>query len=278
MGMYNSSITRVRPFFRILFGRDASGHSWLPGLLKAATRSEYAQTLAKNPGGLDLSLLRTRDYRDDEWGGTIALESCFEKCFPPPERFLLWLIHNPTRMSWPRKSDGPNAAERTFGEQTQTWRKRLFNRDDPAAVTSAQVEAQDQLTRNGVRASSLRWWAFEGETHVDCYLETDRLVLLVEGKREEHLSSSTSWFPRRNQLWRNLEVAAGLSNGKRFALMLLAENAEPEPPIAESLPHLESYERDFLTKHYLGCVLWTDACRATGIESALPHTVEDSEP
>jgi hypothetical protein len=158
------------------------------------------------------------------------------------------------------------------------WRKRLFHRDDPGAVTSAQVEAQDQLTRNGVVASSLRWWAFEGETHVDCYLETERLVLLVEGKRTEPLSSSTSWFPRRNQLWRNLEVAASVSNGKRFALMLLAENAEPEPPINESLPHFEPYERDFLKKHYLGCALWSDACHATGIESALPETVEDSEP
>lgn len=34
-GMYNSSITRVRPFFRALFEIDNTGISWLPELMRA---------------------------------------------------------------------------------------------------------------------------------------------------------------------------------------------------------------------------------------------------
>jgi hypothetical protein len=39
-----------------------------------------------------------------------------------------------------------------------------------------------------------------GHTEVDCWLETERLLLFVEGKRSESLSASTHWYPKRNQL------------------------------------------------------------------------------
>lgn len=57
------------------------------------------------------------------------------------------------------------------------------------------------------------WWRFEGSSHIDCVLETDRLVVTVEGKRTETLSPATHWYPSRSQLGRNLEAARQLAKG-----------------------------------------------------------------
>ena len=40
------------------------------------------------------------------------------------------------------------------------------------------------LNRNGPEKSAGQWWAFEGFTEVDCCLQTDKLVLLIEGNLE----------------------------------------------------------------------------------------------
>jgi hypothetical protein len=105
----------------------------------------------------------------------------------------------------------------------------------------------------------LKWWAFEGFTEVDCYLETDRFLLFVEGKRTEPLSESTVWYKGRNQLIRNLEVAEELAGTKDYGVMLISEDPMPEPTHAEvdtSLPHLSPEHRDELMKHFLGCRTW----------------------
>jgi hypothetical protein len=51
------------------------------------------------------------------------------------------------------------------------------------------------------------WWRFEGVTRLDCVLMTENLVVTIEGKRTEGLSSSTEWYPARTQIVRNLEAA-----------------------------------------------------------------------
>ena len=68
--------------------------------------------------------------------------------------------------------------------------------------------------------------AFEGFSHIDCCLITENLVLFVEGKRTEAVSSSTRWFTQRSQLWRNVEAAKEFAARKEFAVVLAVEDED----------------------------------------------------
>lgn len=63
-------------------------------------------------------------------------------------------------------------------------------------------QALGELSRLGPTGSRRRWWAFEGFTSVDFYIQTADLRIYVEGKRTETLTLSTDWYPRRSQLLR----------------------------------------------------------------------------
>ena len=277
-GQYNSSITRVRPVFQRLFRKDPTGEQWLAPLLLLATEQvAYATRLAKHPGLLDPKLLQPRTYPDrilKSYGRSeIELESCFEKPLPPPERFLQWLLEHSDQMTWPEEGASP------LGDETKRKRERLFGRHNPQEAVSVREDALEELDFSGASNSTRKWWAFEGFTEVDCYLETDRLVLLIEGKRTEPISSATRWYPARDQLLRNLEVAQVQAGSKKFAVMVLAEETIApisKETIEQSLPHFTQGERDELMTHYLGSVRWQDLCAATGIPfESLPATVED---
>lgn len=214
MGIYNSSLTRVRPFFKTLLARDPKGSSWLPKLLALApNRDWFADTdLLSNPGLLHPTMLDR------------------EKQLYPPEAFLSWLIQHPERMTWPK-----NGRAR-FGRETQQWRDKLMGRRDlsnepldrhteirKADRGEAIEEALKELTTHHAAGCDKKWWAFEGRTSVDCYLATDRLRIYVEGKRTDILSPSTDWYPSRNQLMRNLESARADVAGSPFACLVIAE-------------------------------------------------------
>ena len=92
--------------------------------------------------------------------------------------------------------------EKPFGKDTQEKRKKLF--DGEKAI---QEEALRELERHGPEKSERKWWAFEGFTSVDCLLETDKIVIGIEGKRTETgQSKSVSWYKNRDQLIRNIEA------------------------------------------------------------------------
>jgi hypothetical protein len=281
---WNSSITRVRPFFRALFANDGNGQGWLPQLLGCATTNlDYAQGLAQNPGNLIPGLLDPRDFPDSCWKRvrgvkTIRLESCFEKKLPPPERFLLWMIQHPDRLAWPLQRRRP-PVEKTFAPPTQEWREKFKGRHGLEAIELAKHQALRQLIARGASGSTQCWWAFEGHTHIDCYLETENFILVIEGKRTETLAAGVEWFPQRNQLWRNLEVTSATARGKPFALLLIAENHEAIENASASLPHFTPEEQAFLEGHFLGCITCRQACQATGIDFGdLPDTIERASP
>ena len=107
IGEFNSSITRIRPAFQMLFRKNKTGGSWLPEILRLSRENtQFASKLAEDTGRLLPTLLRKRNYSDHilkEHGiNEIKLEECFEKSLPPPKRFLQWLIENPSKMSWPK--------------------------------------------------------------------------------------------------------------------------------------------------------------------------------
>lgn len=142
---------------------------------------------------------------------------------------------------------------------------------------SAIDRALSELERLGAARSRKCWWAFEGFTSVDFFIKTDRLRIYFEGKRTELLSPSTAWYPRRNQLLRNLESAHSDAGSVPFVCIVIAEDLLPEirsGTVEASLPHLKPEERQFLFQNYLGAITWQQACEATGGDyTSLPESV-----
>jgi hypothetical protein len=267
VGIYNSSHTRVRPFFRILLDRDPGGSSWLTKLLALGQNNQaLSSDLLADPG-----LLHPTDLNK-------------ERKLSPPKEFLRWLISNPEKMTWPQKGEAP------FGADTLQWRERLMGRRDLSGEPfdrheeirdtdrkTAISEGIKGLEQFGPDGSRRKWWAFEGFTAVDCYLATDRLKIYVEGKFTDNLSSSTNWYRTRNQLVRNLESAQADAKGSPFVCLLITED-EPfglsETKIQDSLPHLTEAQQQDLMRHFLGATTWRRACQATAVDySSLPSTV-----
>jgi hypothetical protein len=143
-------------------------------------------------------------------------------------------------------------------------------------------EALALLETKGPVGSHRAWWAFEGFTYADCCLDTDRFALVVEGKRFERLAESVSWVEGRNQLARNLEVAATLareSGSRDYAVLMIGPTGTAGPSDAEltkGWPHLSPNEQDELLAHYLGATTWQRVCEATGLPyEDLPVTRDD---
>lgn len=272
MGNQNSSVTRVWPtFLELMCGQQKPEES-----LRALLNLAYEQTgngLAKEMK--DLRGVPTRHLFErplvsrSVYGLKVLLPLCFEHPIPAPERFLLWLIEHSGQECLPTRKLDPS-------QLNAGRRPDLFGHNEGLRA-DARKEAARNLLLHGSMGSEGKWWAFEGLTVVDCYLETPEMVLLVEGKRTEPVSTQTDWCGNRNQTARNLEAAQTVASGRRFAVLLVAENSTgiDRSDITKSLPHMEAHERNFLADHYLGCVTWSQVCAASGIESDLLIRVEN---
>lgn len=251
MGRYNSSATRVQPVFRRLLERDPTGATWIGNLLRSASFAHRLTGAVRKSPGLLVTDGKPR----------------FEYPASPSEHFLRWLIEHPERMTWPVK-DGK---ELRYGDDTQRRRERLLGRHGPAEARAARHEALEQLDRLGAARSARRWWAFEGVTKVDFCVQTDRLVLFLEGKRTDTLSLSNDWFASRNQLVRNMEAVGAVAAGRACGVMLAVEHPVPEldeRTLEDSTPHLTPEQRRELGCRYLGQARWEDICQACGIDFA----------
>ena len=274
MGDYNSSVTRVWPVFDFLLAKDPSGRSWLRRLIQLADRGANADLGELR--ALDATLARierpipapiTHAIGADAARRLGAIRNAFEAEFPPPAPFLRWLIEHPSNLTWPKAG----GSETTFGTPSQELRRRLAEGD-----IAVREQALRELETAGVERSRRQWWAFEGFTSVDCYLETEHLVLLIEGKRTEPIAAATNWYPERNQVVRNLEVARSCAAGrKNFAVLLCTERPTSLPADCwdRSLPHLSAEDRAELKQHYIGCVCWPEIAVALCGGLALPDTV-----
>lgn len=281
MGKANSSVTRVWPVFDHLLGRDATGRSWLPELLRLGQPSDAMGEQWKEwPGELVSEASKFGRAIPGNLRGILGRDGCarlkslrgaFEAEFAPPAKFLRWMIENPHRLTWPKD----RGKESAFGEPTQSLRKILLNGDG-----EVRAQALQSLEQAGGAGSRRMWWAFEGWTSVDCWLETDRVIVFIEGKRTEPISNATDWFPVRNQVARNLEVAAEVSRdrGKDFAVIVCAEQPVSLTRAAfdESMPHLDITERENLFCHYLGSITWRQIRDILCPTVELPENVESA--
>ena len=268
----NSSITRVRPVFRQLLEKDPTGTPWLSQVLQLSKSSGLSGTTRSEPGTVLPAVSKKRLYADPVQGD-IQLEHCFEFSVAPGRSFLRWLLENPDRMTWPVSKGHP----KSYGATTQARREALLGLKGHSARKEAQASALRGLDRNGPEKSARQWWAFEGFTEVDCCLQTDKLVLLIEGKRTESLAESTAWYSGRNQLHRNLEAARDLAAGREFGVFVIGEEEIPETALGSpeaGLPHLNTAERAELMSHYFGTLTWSQVCEVTGMDyRSLPRNV-----
>lgn len=247
MGRYNSSITRVAPVFDCLFKQDAKGRDWLPYLLSIGSRAKKA-CIPSKPG------LLVPDHRR-YWGNT-------ERRLAPPQSLLKWLAQNITEEQVERSGDtGP----------VRSCRLALAQRE-PSTVAAALKEIE-----SGARTR--KWYILEGESAPDAFLETNRIILVVEGKRtESSCTTRTKWMPRRSQLLRHMDAATEVAEDRKVFGLLLVEGSAPDSLqpseywrreadsqveselIAKSLPHRSQSERDLLAQNVLGAATWQRIC------------------
>lgn len=171
---------------------------------------------------------------------------------------------------WPSDAGG---RERTFAVSTTEKRKKLLGGDK-----GVRNEALSELDRFGACGSKKKWWSFEGFTSVDCLLETERLLVLIEGKRTEGIFPVTDWFPKRNQVIRNLEVARAMAGkSKEYAVLLCAEQHIDLPDDAwrKSLPHCQESEVEELKRHYLACATRAEIVHKLCSDMRLPDTLDE---
>jgi hypothetical protein len=242
-------VTRVWPVFDFLFRRDKTGTTWLPSLIGLGSRADVVKPrLPANPGALDPKLAEferglpgpLRKELGRELAAQVGrIRYAYEREVPPPSAFLKWMLEHPTQLTWPHVAPG---RECVFGAATQEKRKLLLTGN-----LSVRPQALTQLKKAGPSKSQRRWWAFEGFTSVDCLLETETLLLLIEGKRTEPVSNSTNWFPARNQIIRNLEVAQTLAAGRQFAVLLCSEELESASFFVLNATRRPAYHACFVT-------------------------------
>jgi hypothetical protein len=132
-----------------------------------------------------------------------------------------------------------------------------------------------------------QWWIFEGETSIDCALFAEKVTVFIEGKRTEpDLTSSTEWYPKRNQVFRNLDCLQEFrEKADRYYVLLIVEDGSPthapaasldlsDVPARESWPHLDERKVSDLRNHYLGFTTWQRLAISFGL--LLPQTTQEA--
>jgi hypothetical protein len=122
----------------------------------------------------------------------------------------------------------------------------------------------------------------EGPSYPDVYLETERTIVVVEGKRtEREPTTSTTWMAQRHQMLRHIDAAWDGRGAKDIYGLLIVEGADDgtvaEPwrsypatlrgnaVLAASLPHRRDDERAAMARAFLGVTTWRRVCDRFGL-------------
>ncbi len=252
MGKNDSSRTRVVPVFDGLMSQDSTGKSWLVPLLRLGSMADQRGVPH------DLGSLVANHPR---WWGRK------ERRLAPPLSLLGWLISNVTAESVERSSSRPEVKLR---------RQALAQRDEATRQEALQLLAKGCTGRN--------WYTLEGQSSPDAFLETDRAVIVVEGKRTERTcTEKTTFMGRRSQMLRHMDAASEIANGRRVLGVLIVESAADEslqpsefwrlqaknqveePLLAASLPHRSPAEQAAIASGFVGVATWRAVCEKFGL-------------
>lgn len=234
-----------------LLQRDATGRSWLPGLLAASPRGrERLGELVERPGTLQMAL---------SMRGLSGRRGCLEMRAPPPPALLRWFIEHPERLSWPPSPQ--------LTSEEAVLRRALIADQPPGSRPRAQERAREALVERSALACG--WWRFEQTARLDCILMTEDLVLAIDGGGGAALTPVSEWYPQRPRLVRTLEGARGLADGRAWAALLTGEEKLPDASagwlaerLPEAAPHLDAAGRADLLGGYLGALTWAEAVAA----------------
>lgn len=260
MGLRNSSLTRVTPVFHELLTRDPSGYAWMDTLISLGSRAAVVATIPRNQ-----RLVPGHPHR---WGNS-------EFPLPPPLSLLKYLVQNLDR----------ELVAASGGSDNVRGRRMALAVKDEATIREA-------LRRLGSKERGRKWFVLEGVSKPDALLETEDLVLCVEGKRTERkCTTHTSWLRNRSQLIRHMDAATELFPHKRVLGLLIVEGGkgnEAASPhwvqqceeqysaemLISSLPHRTPAERQAIADNVLGVTTWQAVCAATQIPwSSIPDLV-----
>jgi hypothetical protein len=245
MGDRDSSATRVVPVFDRLLAADPTGAAWLARLLRLPVGGHCT-------AGGDAPVSEIRAHG---WGTT-------EVRLAPPVALLSWLIRHPRRPNSGQLSGDPLKAE----IRTQ-W---IAGSNDRIA------EGLRLLTHN---PGGQDWHIFEGPTQPDAFIETDHLVVVIEGKRTERApTTTTKWMAGRHQMLRHLDGAWEARGCRRVIGFFIVEGSDDslEPPaewlrfssettnagsLASSLPHRGPEEQHQIAEAFAGVTTWQRVCQ-----------------
>lgn len=247
MGIKNSSLTRVKPLF------DKIG--------KAPDAIEELLSMMSGYRGLIV------DYSDIE-----IIYGEKEKHLPPPKSLLLWQIENKEKLTIP-KNYGVEPSSPSFPK-----RKAFFNGNEDLIL-----EAKKSLI-DGQNASG-KWYAFEGSTVPDIYIETPSHIFIGEAKRTElQLTTDTTWLEERDQMVRHIDAV--LDNPKEVIAFFIFNKEGFEKRFASkidryrdadylksSLPHRDLSEVERVAETFVGYAFWEDIAERFGIK--FPDTIYD---
>lgn len=255
MGLQDSTKTRVEPVFDELLARDETGNTWLSKLVALPARpGVVAPVVPPAP-------LTRCGWGDEEVG------------LPAPCSLLAWLVRNAVLVD--------QEAHRKTSKSTRAKRELLLKHDAATAD-----EAMRLLSREPVSARA--WYVLEGVTRPDVYLESEKCIVVIEGKRTEPGPTiSTTWMATRHQMLRHLDCAWECRRGRDVLGFFIVEgeggaSALSVPSLWQaavemtvrtdvlkaSLPHRNEAEREAIARGFLGATTWQRVCRESDISWA----------
>jgi len=255
-GKFDSSKTRVRPVFDILWSQ---GRDWLPQLLTLPVCG-YAN--ADEFHAKDLTLLDEGDWEPEE------------KRLLPPVSLLSWLIRHPTYLAHQGK------------EIENEYRRKLLAGDPDTVTLALRLLRTEGADRN--------WYIFEGPTCPDVFLVARDALVVIEGKRTERVPTvKTTWLQGRHQIWRHLDAAWEI-RGRRSVYGFLIVDSEADSldgsvpevwrqaareclqpsVLSTSFPHRSADEMASISRCFLGATTWQQICARFCIDlRSLPDEV-----
>jgi len=233
MGIVNSRDTRVMPFFENFAELDIEKkliYDEVMGYKHNAKLQELVDFIAPQ---------ENVEITDD----TKLFFGLHEKILAPHKELIKYLIENPT-------NDEAKA--------------RLEKYDNENEVKVADIIKNIEKYFTKQRKS----YIFEGYTHPDAYIETEKHIIVVEGKRTENVSTSTKWLKNRDQMIRHIEGALQQADGKKTVLAYFMVESMPGT-IAnyidlnyykDSMPHFKNDDDKIkeVRDCYKGVFIWED--------------------